>query len=162
AVAYGVHLYTASGAVLAFLIVAAALRGELRLALGLGFATMVVDGTDGWLARRLHVASAVAFDGRKLDDIVDYLTYVFAPVVLLWTAGYLPAGAIGLAVASLPLLASCYQFCQADAKTADHYFLGFPSYWNIVAFYVIVFHLASLVVGVLLLVCSLLVFVPIK
>jgi phosphatidylcholine synthase len=31
--------------------------------------------------------------------------------------------------------ASAYGFCQLDAKTGDHFFLGFPSYWNILAFY---------------------------
>ena len=31
-----------------------------------------------------------------------------------------------------------YGFCRTDAKTADHFFTGFPSYWNIVAFYLYV------------------------
>lgn len=162
AAAYAVHAYTASGAVFAFLIVVAAMQGAVRLALGLEFVTMVVDGTDGWLARRVGVAHVVAFDGGKLDDIVDYLTYVFAPVVLLWKVGFLPAGVTGLVLAALPLLASCYQFCQTHAKTADHFFLGFPSYWNIVAFYAIVLRLSPLVVALILVACSLLVFVPVK
>lgn len=160
--AWAVHLYTASGAPLALLIVIAALQGDVRLALGLEFVTMVVDGTDGWLARRTQASTIVPFDGRKLDDIVDYLTYVFAPILLLWTAGYLPHGPIGFVLAALPLLASCYQFCQTDAKTDDHYFLGFPSYWNILAFYIVVFAASPLVVAILLVGCSLLVFVPIK
>jgi len=157
-----VHLYTASGVVIALLIVLAALEGAATRALWLGLAALVVDGTDGTLARRLRVWETLPwFDGRRLDDIVDYLTYVFAPVLLLWIGGYLPGGATGVAVAALPLLASSYQFCRVDAKTDDHFFLGFPSYWNVVAFYVLVFNLSSLVVGALLLVCSLLVFVPI-
>ena len=59
-------------------------------------------------------------------------------MVLLWANGYLPDGPAGGVVAAIPLLASCYQFCRTDAKTDDHFFLGFPSYWNIVAFYVVV------------------------
>jgi phosphatidylcholine synthase len=35
----------------------------------------------------------------------------------------------------LPLLASAYGFAQVNVKTEDGFFLGFPSYWNIVAFY---------------------------
>ena len=58
-------------------------------------------------------------------------------------AGYLPDGAWGGVVAALPLVASCYQFCRTDAKTDDHFFLGFPSYWNVVAFYVVVFELGT-------------------
>jgi phosphatidylcholine synthase len=85
-----------------------------------------------------------------LDDIVDYLTYAFAPVVLLWTTGSLPGGAVGWVVAALPLLASSYQFCRVDAKTDDHSSSGFPSYWNVVAFYVVVLDLVPAVVATLL------------
>jgi len=96
-----VHLYTAGGAVLAFLIVLAAIRGNV--------------------------------------------------VQALW-----------LALAALPPLASGYQFCRVDAKTDDHFFLGFPSYWNVVAFYTIIFNLSPITVGTILLICSILVFVPIR
>ena len=67
-----------------------------------------------------------------------------------------------LRLAALPLLASSYQFCRVDAKTEDYFFLGFPSYWNIVAFYAIVFHLSAGVVGLLFFVCSALVFIPVR
>ncbi|RJK95438.1 CDP-alcohol phosphatidyltransferase family protein [Vallicoccus soli] len=162
--AAAVHVYTASGAVLALLIVLAAIDGDVERALWLGLVALVVDGTDGMLARRMRVKERIPqFDGARLDDIVDYLTYAFAPVLLLWTGGYLPDNGGGLALAMLPLLASTYQFCRIDAKSDDHYFffLGFPSYWNVVAFYVVVLDLPPAVVGAILLVCSALVFVPI-
>jgi phosphatidylcholine synthase len=158
-----VHLYTASGSVLGLLIVLAAFEGDVAAALWLGLATLFIDGTDGMLARRMRVKETIPwFDGARLDDIVDYLTYVFAPVVLLWTTGHLPHDAVGWVLAALPLLASCYQFCRVDAKTSDHFFLGFPSYWNVVAFYVIVLDLSDLVTGVLIVVFTVLVFVPIR
>ncbi|TFV87512.1 CDP-diacylglycerol O-phosphatidyltransferase [Blastococcus sp. CT_GayMR20] len=158
-----VHLYTASGSVLGLLIVLAAFEGEVEAALWLGLATLFIDGTDGMLARRFRVKETIPwFDGARLDDIVDYLTYVFAPIVLLWTTGHLPEGAIGWMLAAVPLLASCYQFCRVDAKTSDHFFLGFPSYWNIVAFYVIVLDVSDVVTGVTLVVFAVLVFVPIR
>jgi phosphatidylcholine synthase len=158
-----VHLYTASGSVLALLIVLAAVEGKAVTALWLGMATLIIDGTDGMLARRLRVKETIPwFDGARMDDIVDYLTYVFAPVVLLWTTGHLPDGALGWVLAALPLLASCYQFCRVDAKTSDHFFLGFPSYWNIVVFYVIVLDVSDLVTAVTLVVFTVLVFVPVR
>jgi phosphatidylcholine synthase len=158
-----VHLYTASGSVLGLLIVLAAFEGDVEAALWLGLATLFIDGTDGMLARRFRVKETIPwFDGALLDNIVDYLTYVFAPVVLLWTTGHLPEGAPGWALAALPLLASCYQFCRVDAKTADHFFLGFPSYWNVVAFYVIVLDTSELVTAVSIVVFAVLVFVPIR
>jgi len=158
-----VHLYTASGAVLALMILFAAFQGEATKALWLMFVALLIDSTDGLLARRLRVSEALPFfDGALLDNIVDYMTYVLAPVVLLWSSGYLPDGDWGVVLAALPLLASSYQFCRVDAKTDDHFFLGFPSYFNVVAFYVIVFDLSQGSAATVLAVCSVLVFVPIR
>jgi phosphatidylcholine synthase len=158
-----VHLYTASGSVLGLLIVLAAIEGDIEAALWLGLVTLFIDGTDGMLARRFRVKETIPwFDGALLDNIVDYLTYVFAPIVLLWTTGYLPDGAFGGVVAALPLLASCYQFCRVDAKTSDHFFLGWPSYWNVLAFYIIVLDLSDGMAAATLLVFAVLVFVPIR
>ncbi|WP_347057612.1 CDP-alcohol phosphatidyltransferase family protein [Blastococcus sp. HT6-30] len=158
-----VHLYTASGSVLGLLIVLAAFDGAVETALWLILATLFIDGTDGMLARRARVKQTIPwFDGARMDDVVDYLTYVFAPVVLLWTTDRLPGGAPGWVLAALPLLASCYQFCRVDAKTEDHYFLGFPSYWNVVAFYAIILDVGTTGVGLALAVLTVLVFVPVK
>ncbi|WP_231126195.1 CDP-alcohol phosphatidyltransferase family protein [Motilibacter aurantiacus] len=160
--AWAVHAYTASGAAIALLIVLAAFDGDAVRALWLMLAALIIDGTDGMLARRVRVKERVPeFDGARLDDIVDYLTYAFAPMLLLWSGGYLPDGHAGTVLAAIPLLASTYQFCRVDAKTDDHLFLGFPSYWNVVAFYAVVLGLGPTAVSVILLVCSALVFVPI-
>jgi phosphatidylcholine synthase len=161
--AVAVHLYTASGAVLALLILVAAFQGEAVKALWLMLASLLIDSTNGLLARRFRVSEALPFfDGAMLDNIVDYMTYVFAPMILLWSGGYLPSGNIGVVLAALPLLASSYQFCRVDAKTDDHFFLGFPSYFNVLAFYAIVFEPAPGLLAVVLVVCSLLVFVPVR
>jgi phosphatidylcholine synthase len=158
-----VHLYTALGAVLGFWTVIAAFQGKVVTALWLGLATLWIDGTDGMLARQFRVKETIPwFDGARMDDIVDYLTYVFAPIVLLWTADRLPKGPVGWVLAGLPLLASCYQFCRVDAKTSDHFFLGFPSYWNVVAFYAIVLDVGRTGVAIALFVLTVLVFVPVR
>ena len=161
--AVAVHLYTASGAVLALLILVAAFQGQEVRALWLMLAALAIDSTDGLLARKLRVSEALPFfDGAMLDNIVDYMTYVFAPMILLWSGGYLPQGNAGLIFAALPLLASSYQFCRVDAKTDDHFFLGFPSYFNVVAFYAIVFGLQPVAAAWLITICSVLVFIPIR
>jgi phosphatidylcholine synthase len=161
--AWAVHAYTASGAVLALLMVHFSYQGDVRTVLWLFLAAMVIDGSDGILSRRADVKTVLPeFDGGLLDNIVDYLTYAFAPMVLLWAGGFLPDGAWGGIVAATPLVASCYQFSRADAKTDDHFFLGFPSYWNAAAFYVVVFDLGVVATTVLLLVLVVLIFVPVK
>lgn len=161
--AMSVHVYTALGVVLALLMVHMSYAGEVEIVLWLFLAAMIIDGSDGFLARRLRVKEVVpGFDGALLDNIIDYITYAFAPMVLLWSAGYLPDGWLGGVVASVPLLASCYQFCRSDAKTDDHFFLGFPSYWNIAAFYLIVLGASTAATTTTLLVLTVLVFVPVK
>lgn len=161
--AMAVHAYTALGVVLALLMVHFSYAGEVEIVLWLFLAAMIIDGTDGFLARRFRVKEVLpGFDGALLDNIIDFITYAFAPMVLLWSAGYLPGGWLGAAIASVPLLASCYQFCRSDAKTEDHFFLGFPSYWNIAAFYLIVLGANPTVTTITLLALTVLVFVPIK
>ena len=132
-----VHGYTALGLVAAGLIAVLLVRGgaaDFRWAFLLMLAATVVDATDGTLARRVRIKEAVpSFDGRRLDDIIDFLTYTFLPIGLIWRAGLLPAGYEPWLF--LPLLASIYGFCQVQAKTDDGYFLGFPSLWNVVAIY---------------------------
>jgi phosphatidylcholine synthase len=130
--AWGVHLYTASSAAFGVWALFSIFSHEYRLAIYLMLLTMVIDSTDGALARAADVKGRIAwFDGSKLDDIVDYFTYVIVPACLLVEAGLLPDPLWVVA----PLLAACYQFSRADAKTDDHFFLGFPSYWNVVAIY---------------------------
>ena len=158
------HLYTAFGAVLALLATLAVFDGRFRDAFLLLCATTFIDTTDGWLARALDVKRRLpGYDGSRLDDIVDYLTYVFVPVLLVFQAGLLPAR-WGLAVGALVLLASAYGFGQVEAKvsTSDYFFTGFPSYWNIVALYLYVWRLPPLVNAVLLAILAILVFVPIR
>jgi phosphatidylcholine synthase len=158
-----VHAYTATGAVLALLMVHLAYQGDVHAVLWLFLAAMVVDGSDGLLARHFEVKTVMpGFDGALLDNIVDYMTYAFAPMILLWANGYLPDGTLGGVVAAVPLLASCYQFCRSDAKTDDHFFLGFPSYWNVVAFYAVVSGFSTAVTTLVIVVCVILVFVPVK
>lgn len=160
--AWGVHAYTASGAVFAFAGTLAVIAGNYRGAFLWMVAATFVDATDGVLARLARVkATLPGFDGARLDDIVDYLTYVFLPILLLRHAGHLPEGAPGFAVATAVLLSSAYGFASLDAKTDDHFFTGFPSYWNIVALYLHVANLPPVVNAAALTALAILVFVRI-
>lgn len=123
---------------------------------------VLIDATDGTLARMVRVKELIPwFDGDRLEDIVDYLNYVLVPSLFLIRADLLPQNdALWLAV--VPLVASAYGFCQKEAKTSDHFFLGFPSYWNIVVFYFYVMQTPRWMNAFLILILSALVFVPLK
>ncbi len=161
AFAWTVHGYTASGAVAGFAMTISIFNGDYRTAFLLMVVAIVVDATDGTLARLARVKDTTPhFDGARLDDIVDYLTFVFIPALLLYRAGLLPDG-WGAAVAAAILLSSGYGFSSTDAKTDDNFFTGFPSYWNIVALYLYAARLPPEVNAIILLVLSALVFVRI-
>ena len=162
ACAWGVHLYTALGAVFGLLAIHYAAVGDYRASFIAMAVTIAIDSSDGTLARFFNVKKRVpGFDGALLDNIVDYLTYVVAPVFLMICAG-LVADTTGFAVAGFVLIASAYQFCQAEAKTSDHFFLGFPSYWNLVVFYLYCLGLGTAANEVILALFGVMVFVPIK
>ena len=135
--AWCVHLYTAMGLIAAAGMAVFIVRGDaesLNKTIALMIVATFIDSTDGWLARRARVKEVLPqFDGRRLDDLIDFQTYTSLPLLFLWRAHLLP-GALNWWLL-LPLLASVYGFSQSDAKTEDNFFLGFPSYWNIVAMY---------------------------
>lgn len=135
--AWCVHGYTALGLVAAGGIAVAIFDDQpasYRWAFLLMFLATIVDATDGTLARAIKIKQVLPhFDGRRLDDLIDFQTYTSLPLLLIWRADLLEGESPGWLLA--PLLASAYGFCQTTAKTDDGYFLGFPSFWNVIAFY---------------------------
>jgi phosphatidylcholine synthase len=159
-----VHAYTGSGLLLAAWI--AALLAEpirtpdtYRLCFLLMLVAVVIDGTDGTLARWVRIKEAVPeFDGRRLDDLVDFLLYTCLSLLLIDRAGLVPDGWRWALLVALG--ASAYGFCQTDIKTGDGSFLGFPSYWNVVAYYAYALPIEGHALVVLILVLAALTFVP--
>jgi phosphatidylcholine synthase len=135
--AWCVHCYTALGLVADAGMAVFIFQGghdSFRWVIALMILATFVDATDGTLARRLQVKEILpGFDGRTLDNIVDFQTYTSLPLLFIWRAQILPESLSWWLLA--PLLASVYGFSQTEAKTEDHFFLGFPSYWNVVAIY---------------------------
>ncbi len=160
--AWLVHAYTASGAIFALLILDAMVAKNFRGAFLWMLAATVVDATDGFLARAARVKERLPhFRGDRLDDIVDYLTYVFLPAWLIWRAELLPIGWV-MPVLGLVCVASAFGFSFERAKTSEGFFTGFPSYWNIVAFYLFVGGLPPATNAWILVALAVLVFVPIR
>ena len=164
--AHLVHVYTASGAGFAFLaaIEICAAQPEPRWVFFWLAVAVVVDATDGPLARACEVKfRAPRFDGRKIGDIVDYLTFTFLPLLLVWRMGWIPEpGALWVIPA---LVASLFGFASTGAKQEEAgFFLGFPSYWNIYAFYAgpLFLYFGPLVPGLILLGLTVLTVAPVR
>ena len=163
--ANGVHLFTATGAVWGFLTLLAIWEGNYKLAIIYIIVAMFVDGFDGILARWLEVRKyAKWIDGGLMDNIIDYLNYVVVAALLLVRVPNLMPRGFEMAAAFSILLTSGFQFSQVEAKTDDqsYFFKGFPSVWNFLVVYMMLLGLNPWINFILLAICNVLIFVPVK
>jgi phosphatidylcholine synthase len=165
ALAWSVHLFTATGAIWGFLTLLAVFEENWRAAITWIILAMFVDGFDGMLARWFHVKEyARGVDGGLMDNIIDYLNYVVVAALILIKAPNLMPPGLELVGAFSILLTSAYQFSQVDAKTDEQsfFFKGFPSLWNFLVLYMMLLGLNPWLNFALLVLCNILVFVPVK
>lgn len=157
-----VHVFTGFGIVCALLAARATYAANFEGAffwLGVAF---FIDGVDGMFARKARVKEVLpSFSGETLDLVIDYVTYVFLPALMLLQAGYL-TGWFGVLLASLICLSSLYHFSDEGSKADDNCFVGFPAVWNIVAFYIFAFATSAWVTAAIVIACVALTFIPLK
>ncbi len=155
-----VHALTGLGAVCALLAVEAVMAGAWpRVFLWLGIA-FLIDGIDGPIARAVEVKQNLPrFSGERIDLVIDYLTYVFVPVLVLLAADRLPQF-LAHGLAAMILLSSLFHFCDVESKSSDLAFVGFPAIWNILAFYIFALDIGPWLSVALVLVCVVVTFVP--
>lgn len=161
-IAWLIHAFTASGAFVGLMTLYAIYQHHFVESFWLVSISIIIDAVDGMLARTYNVKAALpGIDGALLDNIVDYFTYALVPCFFLLVSDVLPPQWRLPCVFAITL-ASSFQFSQVDAKTDDHFFKGFPSYWNIAVFYLFFWQLSSAVNVMILLTLAVLSFVPIK
>lgn len=157
-----IHAFTASGAFVGLLSLLAIYQHNFLLALWLMSAAIVIDAVDGMFARMIRIKQVVPeIDGTLLDNIVDFFNYTLVPCFFLLVTDLLPAAWRLVCVMAITF-SSAYQFTQVDAKTTDHFFKGFPSYWNIAVFYLFFWQMSNTTNMIILLSLAILSFVPIK
>ena len=161
--AWAVHAFTASGTFVGLLTLLKIYQHEYLHALWLMSITVVIDALDGSLARLVHIKKVLpSIDGALLDNIIDYLNYVVTPCFFLLVKPDMLPSDYGIWIVIAITLTSSYQFCQADAKTPDHFFKGFPCYWNFAVFYLFIFNTTMTTNAMILTILCILIFVPIK
>jgi phosphatidylcholine synthase len=161
ALAFGVHIFTATGAALGLLALLAAGKADWPLMFVLLGVALVVDGVDGALARRLEVAERLPrWSGETLDLVVDFVTYVLVPAYALVVGGLLPQGvavALGIAI----VITGALYFADRRMKTTDNYFRGFPGVWNVPAFYLFLLRPDPWIAAATIALLAVLTFVPV-
>lgn len=156
--AYGVHLLTASGAALGLWGIILTYDGFYHEAIWALAAAALVDSVDGYLARLADVKmNAPAIDGALMDNIIDFISWTVAPLLWIYATMDLPVWALMICAT-----ASVFGFSNMEAKTKDYFFKGFPSYWNIVVFYIFLLQLPTVMATAIILIFALATFMPIK
>jgi len=162
AVSAAIHVLTASGAVFGLLALLSAAEGHFERAFAwLGIA-LFVDGLDGPLARRFRVAEVLPrFSGEDLDHIIDYLNYVVIPAFIVARSDIVAADLRNVFAAAI-MFTSLYHFADKHSKTAEGYFVGFPAIWNVIVFYCLVMGTSQVFNALLVSVCIIFTFIPLK
>jgi phosphatidylcholine synthase len=161
AAAFSVHIFTASGAVLALFALLAAIQHEWSLMFWLLGAALLVDGIDGTMARRLDVAARLPrWSGDVLDLVVDFLTYVFIPAFAVVASGLLPMY-LAIPCAAAIIISGALYFADRRMKTPDNYFRGFPAVWNVPAFYLFLLQPPPWIIAGAIALLAVLTFVPV-
>jgi phosphatidylcholine synthase len=151
--AFAVHIFTALGAGLALMALLEAVRGHWAAMFGWLGVALIIDVVDGPLARRLRIAQVLPnWSGDTLDLVVDFTTYVFVPAYAIAASGFLVphlAPLLGIAV----VVSGALYFADLRMKTDDNHFRGFPTLWNVAAFYLFLLRpspwIASLAIALL-------------
>jgi len=158
--AAAVHIFTALGAVAALLAARAIFEGDLTSMFAWLAVALIMDAIDGTFARAVNVKEHLSrFSGETLDLVVDFLTYVFVPVLALLHFGKLE-GTPGLILAAATLLSSLFHFADTQSKDAAYRFVGFPALWNVVALYVFAFDMSASATAWLSTICVVTAFIP--
>lgn len=161
-IGWSIHAFTASGACMGLLSLYAIYQHNLLLALWFMSAAIIIDAVDGMFARMIKIKEVVPeIDGALLDNVVDFFNYAVVPCFFLMVTDLLPPYWRLVCVMAI-IFASAYQFTQVDAKTRDHFFKGFPSYWNIAVFYLFFWQMNNITNMIILLSLAVLSFIPIK
>ena len=159
---WAVHLFTALGALAGFLSLEAVFSNNIAASFLWLAVAFFIDGIDGTLARKVSVKENLPqIDGTILDNVVDYLNYVFIPAFIIYWFD-LVAPEFKLFTVAMILIASCYTFSNLHLKTEDNFFNGFPALWNLVVFYLYILESSKQVNFLIIVFFVVMTFIPVK
>ncbi len=174
ALAWGVHLFTASGIVFALLAIIAVANHNFCWCMYWLIIAVIIDGVDGMLARKFKVKEVLPFmEGKNIDFVIDFATYAIIPGYFLYECFWMVDGVkyyvlpepewIRFSCVAVLLLVSAIYYGKEPMVSEDMYFIGFPVMWNAVAYFLFfIFRLDPWINFALIIFIAILHFVPLK
>lgn len=108
---------TAGNIAAGFFAILAAAAGHPETAVYLLLAAILLDMTDGRLARRLRATSVF---GQQLDSLSDALSFGLAPAFLVFSACLAPLGPAGALIALVYVLAGVFRLARFNLSSNAH------------------------------------------
>ncbi len=174
ALAWSVHIFTASGIIFALLAIIAIANHQFVESMYWLIIAFVVDGVDGTLARRFKAKEVLPFmEGKNIDFVIDFATYAIIPAYFMYEAFWVVDGEkyyvlpeaewIRFSCVAILLLVSAVYYGKEPMVSEDMYFIGFPVMWNAVIYFLyFILKLEPWVNFLLIILFSILHFVPLK
>ena len=119
-------LFTSAAMVAGVMSLLEAAAGHLIASAQLIMLSMILDGLDGQLARRLKATSAF---GAELDTFVDMVSFGVAPAFLAWQAALSEYGMWGVMLVCSIVLSGASRLARfrlVDPQRGQHGYLGLP------------------------------------
>lgn len=137
ALAWFVHVFTASGLIAGFMALLAAHHGDFREAMFWLIIAFIIDGVDGTLARKFKVTEILPYmDGKTIDYVVDFFNFAIVPAYIFYLSDLVPVD-WRLPLTAIILLVSAVYYGKSGMVSDDKYFIGFPVLWNMVVYFLI-------------------------
>jgi len=163
ALAWSVHVFTASGLLAGFMAILAIEQRDWKMAMVWLVVCLVIDGIDGTFARLFNVKEVLPnVDGKTIDYVIDFATYAIIPAYFFYHAE-LVEEIWRFPCTAIILLVSAIYYGREGMVTDDYYFVGFPVLWNLVVFYLFfVTQFSPTINTILILIFAIMHFIPIK
>ncbi len=130
---FSVHILTASGVICSYMCISNIFKKEIELCFfWLGIA-LIIDVIDGPLARKLDIKNKYpSINGLMLDTIVDYINWIFLPVLILFQFDLVYKNLEFILVPAL-LLIPALSYSTTITTNSDKSYSGMPAIWNLLA-----------------------------
>lgn len=173
--AWLVHLFTSLGAVFGILAIIFSIEAakanvigdsslyyhNIKLSMYSIIVSVFIDSIDGSFARLVDIKKLAPLDGALLDNIIDFTTYSIVPCIWIYVSSIVSKEWLIIVIIMITI-SSSYQFCQPNAKTDDNFFVGFPSYWNVIVIFMLCFQSPQWLNQFIIVILAIFSFIPIK